>query len=62
MKKMILSALLLCMATVGALAQEKVPTNRYSMKLKVEADGSYSLLSAERYAKFIDLTPLNDLL
>ena len=62
MKKMILSALLLCMATVGALAQEKVPTNRYSMKLKVEADGSYSLLNAQRYAKFIDLSPLSDLL
>ncbi len=62
MKKKILSALLICMALAGAFAQEKVPTNRYSMKLKAEADGSYTLLNAHRYAKFIDLSGLNDLL
>lgn len=62
MKKMILFAVLICIATAGVFAQEKVPTNRYAMKLKAEADGSYTLLNANRYAKFIDLSGLEDLL
>lgn len=49
-------------AAVTVSAQEKIPTNKYSMKLKANADGTYELMYASRYAKFIDLSGAEDLL
>ena len=63
MKKLLLAALLLI--TAGASAQTaapKVPTNRYSMKLQPNDDGTYTLLNEKRYAKIVDLTQIEDLL
>jgi len=67
MKKMLFAALLLFAATAAAqttaqTAQNKVPTNRYSMKLQANADGSYSLMNEARYAKLVDLSQIGDLL
>lgn len=45
----------------SAAAQEKVPTNRYSMKLSLNEDGTYSLQKAERYAAIVDLSKIEDL-
>ncbi len=45
---------------VYATAQVKQPSNRYGMKMKQEADGSYSLLYAKKYAKFIDVNTIPD--
>ena len=62
MKKMLIFALILCATATISLAQEVVPTNRYAMKLKASADGSYTLLNEHRYAKLVDLSKLPDLL
>ncbi len=51
----------LLMPATHALAQEKTLTNRYSMKLTQNEDGSYSLQKRERYAKIIDLDAIEDL-
>ena len=45
-----------------ASAQEKQVTNRYAMKLKDKGDGTYELLYGYKYARFIDLSKLDDLL
>ena len=44
-----------------AAKTQKVPTNRYSMKLTQNPDGTYSLQKAERYAKLVDLSKIEDL-
>lgn len=62
MKKILLAALLFVAATAGAQTTQKVPTNRYSMKLQANEDGTYSLMNKARYAKLIDLTKVEDLL
>lgn len=63
MKKLLLAALLLLAAGASAqTAAPKVPTNRYSMKLQLNDDGTYSLLNEKRYAKIVDLTQIEDLL
>lgn len=62
MKKIILAALLFVAATAGAQTAQKVPTNRYSMKLQLNEDGTYSLMNEARYAKLVDLTKIDDLL
>ena len=55
-----LTMLLLAPAT-HAFAQEKTLTNRYSMKLTQNDDGTYSLQKRERYAKIINLDAIEDL-
>ena len=45
-----------------ASAQEKQLSNRYAMKLKDKGDGTYELLYGYKYARFIDLSKLDDLL
>lgn len=62
MKKIILAALLFVAATAGAQTAQKVPTNRYSMKLQLNEDGTYSLMNEARYSKLVDLTKIDDLL
>lgn len=62
MKKILLAALLFVAATAGAQTAPKVPTNRYSMKLQLNEDGTYSLMNEARYAKLVDLTKIDDLL
>lgn len=62
MKKILLAALLFVAATAGAQTAQKVPTNRYSMKLQLNEDGTYSLMNEARYAKLVDLTKIDDLL
>ena len=42
-------------------AQEEY-TNKYSMKLLKEADGSFSLINRDQYSKIIDLDKIQDLL
>lgn len=62
MKKILFAALLFVAATAGAQTAQKVPTNRYSMKLQLNEDGTYSLMNEARYAKLVDLTKIDDLL
>lgn len=52
--------LLALLPAVCAPAQEKTVTNRYAMKMKQEADGSYSLINAKKYARFIDVSTIPD--
>lgn len=52
--------LLMSLFFVAASAQEKQISNRYGMKMKQEADGSYSLLYAKKYARFIDVNTIPD--
>ncbi len=67
MRKIALFAALaaFCLAGFNARAQSgqkaKVPTNKYSMKLKQNEDGTYELLNAKRYAKIVDLESIEDL-
>ena len=58
MKKILLVLLL---ATVWSASAQQV-TNRYSMKLSKNPDGSYSLINEARYAKLIDLSKVEGLL
>ncbi len=60
MKKLLFVALLT--ATLAASAQQPQPTNRYSMKLTQQADGSYELMNRARYARIVDLDGIDDLL
>lgn len=61
MKKLLLA--ILALATLTASAQEPAPiSNRYAMKLTQNADGTYALLKADRYAKLLDLSQIQDLL
>lgn len=62
MKKILFAALLFVAATAGAQTAQKVPTNRYSMKLQANEDGTYSLMNEARYAKLVDLSKIDDLL
>lgn len=52
--------ILMLLSAVSAPAQEKTISNRYGMKMKQEADGSYSLLYAKKYARFIDVNTIPD--
>ncbi len=58
MKKLLFAALLLATATVWG----QQPTNRYSMKLTQNADGTYELMNRARYARIVDLSQIDDLL
>ncbi len=61
MKKLLFAALLTAAFTVSA-QQAPQPTNRYSMKLTQQADGSYELMNRARYARIVDLGTIDDLL
>ncbi len=55
----------LCMLPFLCLAQETQPqqfSNRYGMKMKQNEDGSYLLLYAKKYAKFIDVNTIPDVM
>lgn len=52
--------ILMSLPFVFASAQEKPVSNRYGMKMRHEADGSYSLLYAKKYARFIDVSTIPD--
>lgn len=43
-----------------AMAQEKPITNRYAMKMTQNADGTYSLQQAKKYARIMDVTTIPD--
>lgn len=63
--KKTLAALLLA-TTLAVFAQQPAkapaqPTNRYAMKLRLNDDGSYSLLNEKRYARLVDLSAIEDL-
>lgn len=64
--KKILAAALCCafssLFLTLASGQDKQVTNRYSMKLTDKGDGNYELMYGYKYARFIDLSPLEDLL
>ena len=45
-----------------AMAQEKTITNRYAMKMTQNADGTYSLQQAKKYARIMDVTTIPDVL
>lgn len=45
----------------SALFAQSVPTNRYSMKLQQNPDGSYSLQKEKNYRKIVDLDAIPDL-
>lgn len=57
----ILSVVMTICSMAGCFAQEKAATNRYSMKLTRNDDGTYSLQKKERYAKIINLDAIEDL-
>lgn len=57
--------LYLCVLPLCCLAQEAQPqqySNRYGMKMTRNEDGSYALLYAKKYAKFIDVNTIPDVL
>ena len=57
--------LCLCMLPLFCLAQEAKPqqfSNRYGMKMTQNEDGSYALLYAKKYAKFIDVNTIPDVM
>lgn len=64
-KHLFLAIVAVCLASSTAFGQQQaaapVPTNRYSMKLVENGDGSYSLMYAKKYGKFIDLSGVPDL-
>ena len=65
MKKILFAALLAVTFTASAQQAAQQPaqvTNRYSMKLKQNTDGSYSLINEARYAKLVDLSKVEGLL
>lgn len=67
MKKILTTLTLMLLLVMGVKAQtqpaqQKIPTNRYSMKLEQQADGSYKLKNEARYAKLVDLSQIEDLL
>lgn len=65
MKKILFAALLAVCFTASAQQAAQQPaqvTNRYSMKLKQNTDGSYSLINEARYAKLVDLSKVEGLL
>lgn len=51
-----------CLFAASVSAQEKTISNRYAMKMKQEADGTYSLLNAKKYARIMDVSTLPDVL
>ena len=57
----ILSVVMTICSMAGCFAQENAATNRYSMKLTRNDDGTYSLQKKERYAKIINLDAIEDL-
>ena len=55
----------LCMLPLLCLAHESQPqqfSNRYGMKMTRNDDGSYALLYAKKYAKFIDVNTIPDVM
>lgn len=56
----------LCMLPLLCFAQETKPqqqlSNRYGMKMTQNDDGSYALLYAKKYAKFIDVNTIPDVM
>lgn len=58
MKRLLIVALLLAATAVRG----QQPTNRYSMKLTQNTDGSYELMNRARYARIVDLDRIDDLL
>ena len=62
MKKIIITLIIAIAAIAPSIAQNKTITNRYGMKLKLEEDGSYSLINEKRYAKLVDLSTIDELL
>lgn len=55
----------LCMLPLLCLAQESQPqqfSNRYGMKMTRNDNGSYALLYAKKYAKFIDVNTIPDVM
>lgn len=60
--KKILFAVLLAVTFSAAAQQPPTVTNRYSMKLTQNPDGTYSLLNEARYARIVDLSKIEDLL
>lgn len=65
MKKILFALLLATGLTASAQQPATKPaqvTNRYSMKLSQNADGSYSLINEKRYAQLVDLSKIEDLL
>lgn len=65
MKKILFALLLATSLTASAQQPATKPaqvTNRYSMKLSQNADGSYSLINEKRYAQLVDLSKIEDLL
>ena len=61
MKKVTLILILTLFFATFLNAQEEY-TNKYSMKLFRETDGSFSLLNRDQYSKIIDLDKIQDLL
>lgn len=58
MKKLLIFVLLISAVQLSAQSY----TNRYSMKLNAEPDGTYSLINEKRYAAILDLEKIDDLL
>ena len=50
--------LYLCILPLFCLAQKTQLSNRYGMKMTQNKDGSYALLYAKKYAKFIDVNTI----
>lgn len=57
--------ILLCLLPMACMAQDKPSkqlSNRYGMKMTQNEDGSYALLNAKKYARFIDVNTIPDVM
>ena len=62
MKRLLFLLAAVVIALLPMQAQDKQITNRYAMKMTQNADGSYSLQQAKKYAKIIDVNTIPDVL
>lgn len=62
MKRLLFLLAAVAITLLPMQAQDKQITNRYAMKMTQNADGSYSLQQAKKYAKIIDVNTIPDVL
>lgn len=62
MKRLLFLLAAVVIALLPMSAQDKQVTNRYAMKMTQNADGSYSLQQAKKYAKILDVNTIPDVL
>lgn len=59
MRKLLMITATMFMA-LSAVAQDKVITNKYAMKMTDNGDGTYTFINAKKYARIMDISTLPD--